>query len=124
MWIGSKSLIDTLGGFAAMMGGPAVSAPADPPPVAMAATGDAGGAQLRIVVPTKVITTVQEIGKRRLRVKWVAATPWMIRANPRKRRRTAASRNSKKNPEGELGAGIHAAPKQWVVFPFSYHPRS
>lgn len=64
MWIGSKSLIDTLGGFAAMMGGPAVSAPADLPPVAMAATGDAGGAQLRIVVPTKVITTVQEIGKK------------------------------------------------------------
>ncbi|MBU6412219.1 MAG: hypothetical protein KGS45_01985 [Planctomycetes bacterium] len=64
MWIGSKSLIDTLGGFAAMMGGPAVSAPADLPPVAMAATGDASGAQLRIVVPTKVITTVQEIGKK------------------------------------------------------------
>lgn len=64
MWIGSKSLIDTLGGFAAMMGGPAISAPADLPPVAMAATGDAGGAQLRIVVPTKVITTVQQIGKK------------------------------------------------------------
>jgi hypothetical protein len=64
MWIGSKSLIDTLGGFAAMMGGPMIAAPADLPPVAMAATGDSGGAQVRIVVPTKVITTVQQIGKK------------------------------------------------------------
>lgn len=64
MWIGSKSLIDTLGGFAAMMGGPVMSAPTDLPPVAIAATGDSGGTQLRIVVPTKVITTVQDITKK------------------------------------------------------------
>ncbi|MFO0834126.1 MAG: hypothetical protein U0638_04080 [Phycisphaerales bacterium] len=64
MYLGTKSLIETLNGFMAMMGGGATyTPPADLPPVGMGAAMDNGGIQFRTFVPTAVFKAAGEMIK-------------------------------------------------------------
>lgn len=64
-YLGTKSLLETALGLMGMGGmAPAnFNVPDDVPPVGMAATSNGGGLRFTIVVPTKVITTFQALGK-------------------------------------------------------------
>lgn len=61
-YIGVKSILDMVIGFAAMMGGGPVDmqVPADLPPVGLGGTTDSGGVRLAVFVPGQVIQTFKE----------------------------------------------------------------
>ncbi|MBL8762299.1 MAG: hypothetical protein JNL50_13460, partial [Phycisphaerae bacterium] len=64
MYLGTKSLIETVNGFMAMMGGGATyTPPADLPPIGMGAAMDNGGIQFRTFVPTGVFKAAGEMVK-------------------------------------------------------------
>lgn len=64
MYLGTKSLIETINGFMAMMGGGATyTPPADLPPIGMGAAMDNGGIQFRTFVPTGVFKAAGEMVK-------------------------------------------------------------
>jgi hypothetical protein len=63
-FIGIKSILDTVGGLMAMMGGgPQMQFPDKIMPVALGGTTDKGGVQLRVVVPNDVIKTVSQVAQ-------------------------------------------------------------
>lgn len=62
VYLGTKTLIDTINGFAAMMGGGATyTPPADLPPIGMGGAMDGGGVQFRTFVPTAVFKAAGEM---------------------------------------------------------------
>lgn len=64
MYLGTKTLIETINGVMAMMGGGATyTPPADLPPVGMGAAMDNGGIQFRTFVPTAVFKAAGEMVK-------------------------------------------------------------
>lgn len=64
LYIGSKSIFDSIGGIMAMMGGGApFKAPDKLTPVAIAGTTEAGGVNFHIFVPGDVIQAVSELGQ-------------------------------------------------------------
>lgn len=64
MYLGTKSIIETVNGFLAMMGGGATyTPPADLPPVGMGAAMDNGGIQFRTFVPAAVFKAAGEMVK-------------------------------------------------------------
>lgn len=64
MYLGTKTLIETINGIMAMMGGGATyTPPADLPPVGMGAAMDNGGIQFRTFVPTAVFKAAGEMVK-------------------------------------------------------------
>jgi hypothetical protein len=64
MYLGTKSILDAVSGFMAMMGGGAdFKVPAKVSPVGMAASTDSGGLDFRLFVPADVLKTISEIGQ-------------------------------------------------------------
>ncbi len=64
LFVGSKSVMDTVGGFLAMMGGAAeFEIPVNLPPIAMGGTTDGGGVSTRIYFPHDVLKTFAEVAK-------------------------------------------------------------
>ncbi len=63
-FVGSKSVMDTVGGFLAMMGGAAeFDIPANLPPIAIGGTTDGGGVSTRVYLPHDVLKTFAEVAK-------------------------------------------------------------
>jgi hypothetical protein len=59
MYLGTKSIMETINGFMGMFGGGAeIKVPAKVSPIGMAAGVEGGGVDFRIFVPTDVIETV------------------------------------------------------------------
>ncbi len=64
MYLGSKTILDSVGGILAMMGGGAeFNVPAQLTPIGFAGTTDGGGAGVHIYVPSDVIKAVADIAK-------------------------------------------------------------
>lgn len=57
-YIGTKSLMETVGGFMAMYGGPELPAPDKVSPIAFGMVGDGGGMGFRLAMPMDVIQTI------------------------------------------------------------------
>ena len=63
-FVGTKSVMDTVGGFLAMMGGAAeFDIPANLPPIAIGGTTDGGGVSTRIYLPHDVLKTFAEVAE-------------------------------------------------------------
>jgi len=63
-FLGTKSIMDTIGGLMQMMGGgQAFPIPAKLSPIAVGGTTDGGGVQLRTYIPTDVLQAMAEAGK-------------------------------------------------------------
>lgn len=57
-YIGTKALMETVGGFMAMYGGPEIPTPDKVSPIAVGFVSDAGGMGLRLAMPMDVIQTI------------------------------------------------------------------
>lgn len=57
-YIGTKSLMETVGGFMAMYGGPEIPAPDKVSPIAFGMVSDGGGMGFRLALPMDVIQTI------------------------------------------------------------------